>query len=404
MSRAENPGIAVGRRAWRDFLTAERVRLYAGAMLVTHLAVLVGFVLLDLLGERTTPFSGNDFRVFWAASRLGLDGHGLDAYDIGRLFPLQQSVAPGLAEAKPWQHWFYPPPFLLAVLPLALLPYFLSFLVFNAAGLCLFLRVLRSIIPHRTAPLVALAAPAILFTVANGQNSLFTASLAGLALILLERRPALAGVLIGLLAIKPHLALLFAVALVAGRAWRTLYWAALTALGLLGVSVLVSSPQSMLTFFSQVQVAKSFAEQGLMPMEKMPTVFAAMRLLGLGIGAANWVHAAVALAAAGAVGWLWARPAPPYLRKAALVLGSLLVSPHLFDYDLVWLAWPIAWLSVHALEHGWEHGERRLLLLAWAAPILGSLFANTLRLQVAPLVIVLLLAMLVRRAHTERKD
>jgi len=57
---------------------------------------------------------------------------------------------------------------------------------------------------------------------------LLTAALAGAALLSLERRPILAGVFIGLLAIKPHLALLFPVALIAIGAWRTLLAAAVT--------------------------------------------------------------------------------------------------------------------------------------------------------------------------------
>jgi hypothetical protein len=283
------------------------------------------------------------------------------------------------------------------VLPLALLPYNASFWLFNAAGLLIYLRVLRAVIPLRGATLVALSAPAVLFTVINGQNAFFTASLAGLGLVLLERRPAIAGILIGLLVIKPHLALLFGVALVAGKAWRALFWSVSSASALLGASLLTFSPQSAIAFFNQVQVAKSFAEQGQLPLEKMPTVFAAMRLLGFQISIANWVHVAAALAAAVAVGWLWRRGAPPYLRKAALVLGCLLVSPHLFDYDLVWLAWPIGWLTVHALQYGWQSGERPLLVFAWAAPMVGDIMAQVIKIQITPLVILLLLALLIRR-------
>jgi hypothetical protein len=384
------------------FLNAERIRLYASAILMAHAAVVIVFLLADFFSQQgQQPLLGNDFRVFWAASRLGLDGHGVDAYDIERLFPLQQSVAPGLDHAKPWQQWFYPPPFLLAVLPLALLPYYLSFFLFNAAGLCFYLRALRAAIPLRAATVVALSSPAVLLTVVNGQNAFFTAGLAGFGLTLLERRPSLAGMMIGLLVIKPHLALLFGVALIAGRAWRALCWAVCSGLTLLGASVLLFSPQSVIAFIKQIHVAKSLAEQGLLPIEKMPTVFAAMRLLGLQVGTANWVHAVVALLVAVAVGWLWVRQVSPYLRKAALVLGCLLISPHLFDYDLVWLTWPIGWLTMHALQYGWRAGERVLLVLAWAAAMVCDLLAYVSKIQVMPLIILLLLAMVVRREQVQ---
>jgi hypothetical protein len=361
----------------------------------------MAFLLADFFWQ-WQPLLGNDFRVFWTASRLGLDGHGIDAYDIEHLFPLQHSVAPGLHYAKPWQQWFYPPPFLLAVLPLALLPYYPSFLLFNAAGLCFYLRALRAAIPLRAAAVVALSSPAVLLTVVNGQNAFFTAGLAGLGLTLLERRPSLAGIMIGLLVVKPHLALLFGVALIAGRAWRALCWSVCSGLTLLGASVLLFSPQSVMAFLKQIQIAKSFAEQGLLPIDKMPTVFAALRLLGVQVSTANWVHAVVALLVAVAVGWLWIRQASPYLRKAALVLGCLLISPHLFDYDLVWLTWPVGWLTMHALQYGWHAGERILLMLAWAAAMVCDLLTDMTNIQITPLIILLLLATVVRRYKVQR--
>lgn len=382
----------------KGLLNAERLRLYAGAVLAAHVAVVAAFFLADLLWKHEGgPLLGNDFRVFWAASRLGLEGHGADAYNIEQLLPIQQSVAPGLVNAKPWQQWFYPPPFLLAVLPLALIPYYASFWLFNAAGLLFYCWVVRAVIPLRGATLVALSAPAVMLTVVNGQNAFFTAGLAGLGLTLLERRPSIAGILIGLLVMKPHLALLFGIALVASKAWRALFWSLSSAFALAGASLLLFSQQSAIAFFDQIQVAKSFAEQGQLPLEKMPTVFATMRLLEFPVSVANWAHTGTALMVAVAVGWLWRREASPYLRKAALVLGCLLISPHLFDYDLVWLAWPIGWLTLHGLQYGWKSGERALLVLAWAAPIMGDVVAAISKIQLTPFLILLLLALLVRR-------
>lgn len=385
------------------WLTAERARLYPMALGLAYAVFALVVVLHDLLAPQRAPLTGNDFRVFWAASELGLHGHGAAAYDIGQLFPVQHAVAPSLEHAEPWQHWFYPPPFLLAVLPLAVLPYYPSFLLFNAVGLCFYLWVLRTTVPLRGAAVVALGSPAVLFTVVNGQNALITAGIVGLGIALVDRRPRLAGVLIGLLSMKPHLALLVGLALVAGRYWRVLGWAAASALVLLAASLLLFGAQSAIAFLDQVRVAKSFAEQGLLPLAKMPTVFASARLLGLPVQAANLVHGAVALVCASAVAVMWARRAAPYLRNSALVLACLLISPHLFDYDLLWLTWPIGWLSVHAIANGWQRGERELLVLAWVAPLVGD-GLGMLHLQVAPLILVALLAMLARRAWARRTE
>src|SRR5258706_16321345 len=74
--------------------------------------------------------------------------------------------------------------------------------------------------PGRGALLLALAAPAVFVNAVRGQNGTWTAALCGGGLSLLERRPLLAGGLLGLLIYKPQLGLLIPVALLAGRHWR----------------------------------------------------------------------------------------------------------------------------------------------------------------------------------------
>ena len=60
---------------------------------------------------------------------------------------------------------------------------------------------------------------------------------AGLALLLMRSRPVLAGILLGLLTAKPHLALLFPIALVCARSRRALAAMALSAVLLALVSL-----------------------------------------------------------------------------------------------------------------------------------------------------------------------
>ena len=89
-----------------------------------------------------------------------------------------------------------------------------------AAGWYAFYRALRLAMPGQGALLLALAAPAVFINAVGGQNSTWTAALFGSGLSLLERRPLLAGGLLGLLIYKPQLGLLIPVALLAGRHWR----------------------------------------------------------------------------------------------------------------------------------------------------------------------------------------
>jgi hypothetical protein len=82
---------------------------------------------------------------------------------------------------------------------------------------------------------------------------------------------------------------------------------------------------------------------GTLPLSKMTSVFAALRLAGAGTAAALVGQGVVSLAAAAAVVWIGARQASVAARNAALVLGVLLFTPYEFGYDLTLLALPLAW-------------------------------------------------------------
>ncbi|MBF6991682.1 glycosyltransferase family 87 protein [Cupriavidus sp. IK-TO18] len=383
------------------WLTSKRLHIYPAAML---LAQLVGVCILlylyrDAPGYEPSMAFANDFRVFWGASHLALEGRAADAYDINQLFPVLQSVDPGLVRVRAWFHWFYPPTFLLAVLPLAVLPYLLSYAVFTLSTLVGYVVMLARIArPHRIGLLI-IAFPPTILTAFNGQNAFLTATLAGCGLMLLERRPVVAGICIGLLAIKPHLAILFPVALLCTRAWKAMFAAAATALCLFIASLLVLGVDTASGFVHSIGIARQLATEGALPLVKMPTVFGAARLLGAGASLANGIHFAVAVLAMLAVVLVWRKPQPLCLRASVLILASLLVSPHMFDYDLTWLALPIAWMGVHGLRRGWLRGERELLVVAWFSPLVCEVGASILSVQMGPLVVLTMLAFLLCRAR-----
>jgi len=129
----------------------------------------------------------------------------------------------------------------------------------------------------------------------------------------------------------------------------------------------------------------------------MPTVFAMLRLLGVGVGPAYAVQALCAVAAAAGVFALWRGPAPPALRGAMLIVATMLATPYMFDYDMVVLALPIAFLAADGIARGWQQGERELLVAAWLAPLAAPVIAEATQLQLAPLVTLGLFAMILRR-------
>jgi hypothetical protein len=131
----------------------------------------------------------------------------------------------------------------------------------------------------------------------------------------------------------------------------------------------------------------------------MATAFASARLAGLGIAASYGLQIGVAILALGVLAQLWWRRVPLALRGSALVLAIPLTTPYAYDYDLVMLLLPLAWLLQEARATGLRRGEAMLLAAVWALPVAGKFIAEATALQPTWLVLLLLLLATWRRAE-----
>ena len=381
------------------WLNAQRVRGYSWIIVVLAAVLFVAWIGLSLpsLVDPNGKPIGYDFMGFWSAARLALAGRPEAAFDFSAISAVQHAAlpeAPGLFFA-----WFHPPTFLLVVLPFGLLPYPAAVALFMLGTAALWAAFVRQILPDRRSWIVAAATPAALISLLIGQDAFLTASLAGFALIWLDRRPLVAGVLIGLLAVKPHLAVLFPLALVAEGRWRTIAAAALTVVLFVAASIAAFGWGLARTFLDNLPVIQHLTENGGAPLSKMPSAFAFALSLGAPVAAASVLQGAVALFAAVCVWRAWRRPDSGFEAKAATFLaGSLLVSPYLFYYDLLWAAPAIAWLALLGMKGGFRRGEREILLFAWLAPALMPPIQMLTGVQLGFPALLLLLLAAVRRA------
>src|SRR5205823_4661633 len=192
-----------------------------------------GTWIVDASGQQIAT----DFVNVWVSGRQALDGSAAAAYDIA-IHKQAEVAAIGHPFAGQYP-WIYPPPFLFVASMLALLPLIAAYAAWMALTFPPYIAAVRAIVGERAGFLVACAYPGILSNLVVGQNGFLTAALIGAALVLMQRRPALAGCLIGLLSFKPHLGILFPLALIAGGQWRVLMAAAGTTalLGLAACSV-----------------------------------------------------------------------------------------------------------------------------------------------------------------------
>ncbi len=378
------------------WLDARRVRMYPRIVAAIFLVVSVIWVArshdsVDLMGK---PL-GCDFITYWAASRMALAGQASQAYSLASMFHVEHLAVPA---SDSMFAWYYPPAFYLVALPLGLMPYLVAYGVFSAVTLALYVYVMRRTSQGREWMWCLAGFSGVWLNLLQGQNGFLTGALAGGAVLALRRRPVLAGVLVGLLAIKPHLALLFPVALVAIRAWRTLAAAAVTAIAFTGAGVAVLGVATLRACIGSLAEARRFVEQGSLPWAKMPTVFAALRLAGASVWLAYAAHAVVAAGAAAVTWRVWRRCGDWQVRGAVLLSATFLVSPYVFDYDLAWLAFPIAWLAAVGMRDGWLRGEREWLVAAWLLPVAMAPLASATHVQIGPVVTAGLVWLGARRA------
>ena len=382
-----------------DWLTRERAMRIAVITGLVSLAVL-GYLLASsngTLDSRGRPL-GTDFSQVWTAGRMVLDGRAAEVWDWDAHRAVQEAVhGPALKE---WYGWHYPPPFLLVATFLATMPYLLALFVWQAATLLPFAWLVRRFTDRPEAWLFVLAAPVTLVCLLHGHNGFLTALLLGGGLMLLEKRPFIAGLLLGCLVYKPQFALVLPLLLLVLWNWRALVGAAFSSLALIAITLAIWGWPVWQAFLDSLPLTQSIViEQGRTGWEKIMSPFAAVRSWGGGVTLAYGVQAVFTVTSIGATLWL-ARTARPDLRNAAVTAAVLISTPYVLDYDYVVLLAGIACLWRDAEHHGWLPWEKSLLALVWIASLVARNIAALTLFPLGLLTAILILELSLRRALT----
>ncbi len=383
-----------------SWLTAGRLRAYSLIMLgLAAVAIVVWMGLADGLVDRNGKPIGTDFSNVWAAGRLALEGRPEAVYDPVQHYAAQREAFGG--RQVPFYGWHYPPLFLGVAALLALLPYGPALAVWLAATLGAYLAAMRAILrgPElRMVMLIALAYPAVFVNIGHGQNGFLTAALLGGALVVLDRRPIVAGVLIGLLAYKPQFGVLIPLVLAATGRWRSFAAAAVTVFCAAGLSALLFGAETWTAFLESTRFTRDVVlEAGGTGWEKIQSVFSAARSWGVPPGGAYALQGVTAVAVAAGLVRLWRSPAAYPLKAAALAVASLLATPYVLDYDMTVMAVALAFFAAYGLERGFLPYEISGLAAVWASPLVARSVAGATLVPLGLVAMGLLFALILRR-------
>ena len=348
---------------------------------------------LDYLGR---PL-GTDFSNVWTAGRMAAAGNAAEAWDWAAHYKVQQA-AHGAVDVT-FYGWHYPPPFLMLAAALSFVPYLWALLIWQITTLALLAFVTWSIVPSRKTIALTLAAPVVLVCLTHGHNGFLTGALLGGGLLLLDRRPVLAGILLGLLVYKPQFALLIPPLLIAGGHWRAFGGACWSAGLSIGLTLLLWGLPVWEAFAQSLPLTREIViEAGNTGWGKIQSPFAMVRMWGGSVVLAYWIQGVTSAAAVAATCWL-ARNATANVRNAAAMAAAILSTPYVLDYDFVVLGVGCAFLVAEGLQRGFLNYEKSLLALIWVAPMFARSAATFALVPLGQATALALLALALCRAQ-----
>jgi arabinofuranan 3-O-arabinosyltransferase len=342
----------------------------------------------------------HDFTYHYAAASQALSGHVASLYDPQELVKAQEALV-GAGHAR-FTTWPYPPMFLLLLMPFVMLPYVAAFFTWETMSLLAFVTVVYFIVRRAPAIALALASPFTAWNFLAGQSGFLTAALLGGSLLLLERRPVLAGAFIGCLSYKPQFGVLFPIALIADNQWRAVASAAATIVALAGVSTaaLGTLPWVMFPRELAVQAGINLLAGPETRWGYLQTVYGLVRYFN---GAADlaWLAQGVTACAVAVIVWLVWRSRVHYALKAAtLSAAAFIATPYTLAYDLAGIAVPIAFLATEQLRCGVLKWEQTILLTLFAAAL--PILFTAGRVPLGTTIMLALLGLILRRAIANR--
>lgn len=315
-----------------------------------------------------------DFSNLWAAGVFALHGKVNLLFEVDNYREaLRTLYTPLLTD----QEWSYPPSMLLFAVPLGLLSVWTAYFVWTFCTIGMLLFAIRPLNFPKWALFLIAISPGAVMNMVVGQNGAFTAGLLLGGLLLAPTRPIVAGILFGILTMKPHFGLLVPFCLLASRNWKAIGSATVTTGLTVAMTAVLFGPSvwsefrtvtaPLMTEILEAPYPQSYHTLAL-------TVFVAGRSFGWGLGMSYALQIGASLLSIAAVIWLWSpsRTIPHETKVVLTGVLALIATPYGYVYDCIPLSVASAWLFFT---------ERRVPTVIHAIAWLFPLFVPALALN-----------------------
>jgi alpha-1,2-mannosyltransferase len=355
------------------WLTAKRIRIHGLLLAVCLWTVYVVDISTPGVLDRNGLVKGTDFLHFYTLGTLALQGRGESLYDMRAQAELMRQLLPQAPDSL--YVALYGPQVSLFFAPFARLPYGWALATWLIANVLIFAfccytawRTCPDLRDHGwTVLIAAIAFPGFFHLLAWGQTSGLVLLCFSLAYLALRRdRKLLAGLAIGSLVFKPQLGIAAAIIFVVAREWKLIVGALAAVFVQLGAAWMHYGTDIMRAYWHALMHVRE-----VVPLLE-PRLYQTHSLRSFWALLLPWPHVAFAFCVVSALGVLaltvrcWQTGASLELRYAALLLATVLVSPHLTVYDLVILAPAFLLLTDWALAHREQPFAHSVLVLVYS--------------------------------------
>ncbi len=216
---------------------------------------------------------------------------------------------------------------------------------------------------------------------------------------MLRTRPALGGVVLGLLTMKPQFWLLVPVALAAEREWQALRWSVVAAIGLAFASLAVFGVDSWRHWLDLAQASYADPHGRWVELGRMwgDSIYACVVSAGLPETVADAAQVAGMLLAIALVYGAFRLRLPGDQKIAVLLAATILAAPHSSLADTVLLATAAALWSGEAAQGGASLAKWTLALALWLTPLFNPPLVSPVG-RLTPLLILGFIAMTIAPA------